>query len=1280
MTDDSLLGQLADEFTRGAREGKSPDIEDYAKNYPELADRIRQLFPTLMLLEGMAAIGDSIETEAKQSPLSAGVVFGSYRIEREIGRGGMGIVYEAVHVLLEKKVALKVLPVRTLVGAEHLERFFREARTAACLHHTNIVPVFDVGQVSGTPYFAMQYIEGSSLDHILRLMQSTTNGSCPSEAPGESSEQKTGSLKKKKRAARVTTDQAGRVLAGLPARPEDYFRWVANIGIQAAEGLAYAHERRIIHRDIKPSNLLLDKQGVLWIADFGLARKIEDSAMTQNGVMMGTPRYMSPEQAESARRPVDQRSDIYSLGATLYELLTCRPVFEGKTPQEVLMQIVTREPVALKQLNSEIPSDLATIAMKAMAKRPEDRYQSVLELSNDLQHWQRMEPIKARPIGPVGRFIQWCRRNPRLAAVTTIAAVIILALSGIYYARLIVENVKTHEALIKERQARSQAIAALNQAESARRESQNSELRAQAAKRQADDARKTAEMERDSARTAKGLESAALKREKQQSYTANLLAANLQLRSGFPRIAQQYLNRCDPSLRGWEWNYLFLKADSSITTLYFPEFTSIQARYSPETFKSNPASFSFSPDGEHICWKNEIGIYSWSRRTGSLSYTIGGMGSLRDVSSLRAVSSGGSMILSNNPWRVIETATGRVISKLDFSDDKNYSAAISNEKTYPAVFSPDGANIAVAVPIQTEMGMKKVIYLIDTISGKRIHSIPESVQWYSSAAFSLAFSLDGTRLVSGSFDGNVLLWDVKSGKRILTLNRNQSTSFPSTFSPISAFAFGCNDRRLAVGYLDGSIEVWNPSSGDFQFSIKGPETMHALAFNSDCSQFASAGNDIRIWDGAWNAKSGREIAVLSSGISLIPTDSIAESANFLYNSVAFSPEGDRLFAGTNNHVKVWDTKSYQEIETLQGDISLVDLALSPDGSTIATASYEGVTIWDIKSGRKISQTSNFRRLRSGTPSLDFSPDGTLIATMAEDKTAKIWDIRSGQEQMSFVGHEDFITSISFNRHGDRLATGSIDGTVRIWDVQSGKQISILRLEGRDFVWVHVDFSPDGRHIATAFTGTYNPDADPVQIWDVNSGTKLLSLKIPRSSIGTELTSFFNQKSSHHQSMGAVRFSPDGKRIAASFLDLHTIEIWDSSSGDHLATLRGYLPGNFAFSPDGRRIVSTTSRTIAGVNDFFAIWDTFSSDLLLKVSGADSRITSIKAVFSPDGNRIVSIASDEKIRIWNSRSVYANMPDFNYSQINNPKDTKDLSQTKKSFSWNWPGVFPLKSDR
>ena len=172
MSDDSLLGQLAEEFTRRVREGKLPDIEEYASRYPELAGRIRELFPTLMLLEGMAATSDSVTADTLPSGLSPGSVFGQYRIEREIGRGGMGIVYEATHLLLEKRVALKMLPVRTPVDAAHLERFFREARTAAGLHHTNIVPVFDVGQIGGTSYYAMQYIEGRGLDRVLKLVQS----------------------------------------------------------------------------------------------------------------------------------------------------------------------------------------------------------------------------------------------------------------------------------------------------------------------------------------------------------------------------------------------------------------------------------------------------------------------------------------------------------------------------------------------------------------------------------------------------------------------------------------------------------------------------------------------------------------------------------------------------------------------------------------------------------------------------------------------------------------------------------------------------------------------------------------------------------------------------------------------------------------------------------------------------------------------------------------------------------------------------------------------------
>lgn len=514
MSDDALLGQLADEFIQKVQKGELPDIEDYALRHPDLAERIRELFPALMLLEGMVGQSDSESVKPSDpSGLPPDSMFGQYRIEREIGRGGMGIVYEAIHVLLDKRIALKILPVRSTMDASHLERFFREARTAAGLHHTNIVPVFDVGQVAGTPYFAMQYIEGRSLDAIMRIMQSSPQtdkaviaSSDPAvdidDAPPSSQGKEVSSKKRDNRTSRFFQDASRRTKAGLPEKLEEYFRWVAATGIQAANGLAHAHERKVIHRDIKPSNLIVDNQGVVWIADFGLARRIEDPSMTQSGALLGTPRYMSPEQAAASRHPVDQRSDIYSLGATLYELLTCQPVFDGKTPHDVISQIITRDPVAPKRLSREIPGDLSTIVTKAMAKRPEDRYQSASLFAADLGRWLRLEPIRAKRIGLIGRIVRWCRRNPKLAAVTAAAGIIILTVSGIYYAGLMKEKRETQY----------------------------------------------------------------------QNYRSNLLAADLSYQAGEIIPAKQHLVLCDPDLRGWEWHYLNRSVDMSLAAkfLQFP--------------------------------------------------------------------------------------------------------------------------------------------------------------------------------------------------------------------------------------------------------------------------------------------------------------------------------------------------------------------------------------------------------------------------------------------------------------------------------------------------------------------------------------------------------------------------------------------------------------------------------------------------------------------------------------------------------------------------------------
>ncbi len=441
MPDESaLLGELAEEYTTRVRAGQLPDVEDYARRHPDLAERIRELFPALMFLEGMAGT-PAADLPPFAAELTAGQTFGHYRIEREVGRGGMGIVYQAVHVALERRVALKVLPVRGPRPAVQLERFLREARTAAGLHHTNIVPVLDVGQVAGIPYYAMPFIEGRGLDQVLRELE-----------------------------------EGG--AAGAPA-DGDFFRWAAGLGVQAAEGLAHAHQRGVIHRDVKPSNLLLDEQGVLWITDFGLARRLEDPTLTGSGVVLGTPRYMSPEQAEAWKRPVDARTDLYSLGATLYELLTRRPAFDGRTPQEVVAQILEREPPAPRRLNPAVPRDLETIVLTAMARRPEDRYATAQDLADDLRRFREGRRIKARRLRMAQRTVNWARRHPAAAALAAcLVVVVILGVMG------------TSWLWVRAREQRQRALLA---EQAAREQHRKAQQAARAALDEADRQRRTAE-------------------------------------------------------------------------------------------------------------------------------------------------------------------------------------------------------------------------------------------------------------------------------------------------------------------------------------------------------------------------------------------------------------------------------------------------------------------------------------------------------------------------------------------------------------------------------------------------------------------------------------------------------------------------------------------------------------------------------------------------------------------------------------------------------------------
>jgi serine/threonine protein kinase/Flp pilus assembly protein TadD len=439
MSDNDLsaadpLGQIADEFVEAFRQGKRPSVEEFARRYPEHADELRDMLPALVLMETAKTADDPSDQRhlAKASAVAPLSQLGDYHILREIGRGGMGVVYEAVQISLNRQVALKVLPFAAALDERRLQRFKNEAQAAAQLHHTNIVPVFGIGVERGVYYYAMQYIDGQTLAAVIHDLRRQARWESANKAAAAADAQPTGPYAPAPRQPRplTTTLPAAALSTERSHKSPAFFRTVAQLGVQAAEALEHAHQWGVIHRDIKPGNLLVDRRGKLWVTDFGLAHCQSQAGLTMTGDLVGTLRYMSPEQALAKRVLVDHRTDVYSLGVTLYELLTLQPALGGRDREELLRQIAFEEPRPPRRLNKMIPAELETIVQKAMEKNAAERYATAKELADDLERFLRDDPIRAKRPTLIQRARKWARRHQPVVwsgAVSLVVIAIVLA-------------------------------------------------------------------------------------------------------------------------------------------------------------------------------------------------------------------------------------------------------------------------------------------------------------------------------------------------------------------------------------------------------------------------------------------------------------------------------------------------------------------------------------------------------------------------------------------------------------------------------------------------------------------------------------------------------------------------------------------------------------------------------------------------------------------------------------------------------------------------------------
>jgi WD40 repeat protein len=1124
------------EFVAGVadriRAGEPIDPAALSARRPEWAERLGGLLPAMRAMtparsgRGRPSIADRVPGEASGS-------FRDYRVVREIGRGGMGIVHEAIQASRARRVALKVMSPSSRLDSRQLRRFAIEAQAAAALDHPHIVPVIAHGDEGGVPYLAMRLIEGRNLAEVVRDLR----------------------------------EGAGR---GIPPRE------AAELARQAAEALDYAHRHGVLHRDLKPSNFLVEADSHLWVADFGLARMRGDSDLTASGDVIGTLRYLSPEQAEGRRGSVDARSDVYSLGATLYELLTLRPAFEGDDRAELLVRIASEEPRFSSKLDAAIPLDLRTIVLKALAKAPADRYATAGDLAADLSRFLADRPILARRPTRAARAARWARR--RWLPIAAAGLMAVASLMG-----LVATSLRSN-ARLRELNGRLKT------------ESERSDRLA----REANDQAKFSE---------------------RHAVGAQLRLAAQAVEAGQPERAQEILqdipkNGGGEATRSFAWRYLWHRARRDVVVLVGPT-----PRFGHMTL---------SPDGEILATTDPTdGLVLRRATTGAPIRTLAPG---PDPFGRPAFSPSGTLIAAvqtiagsaaPDGITVWEVALGRRLARLPVARGPEGCRCgfLPGGVLLGSVFGlKEVPPVSTAWDLASDPGRPRLLARFDGMSAAGTEwiggdlltlGLPASVALRSpsTATTVRTFAIDGVnqgiRAVACTADAELVaavsepprqltVWDGKTGRRLAA----------HTVPPdIVRLVFGPGGASLAAVDVRQDVHLIDRRSGAarrISWGERGHPRPSIVAFSPDGTRLATAVSSDRGPDDAsrvslWDAAMGRRVATFP-GRAEQPED------------LTFTRDGRSLLISSRSGVRLWRLPCGEADADRQPDghkDEAWSVTFSRDGRVVATGSDDSepdptIKLWDPSTGRLMRAWAGGEGTVS---SLAFAPDGRVLATghLASSRNVRVWDAATGHLLATLDGHTDRVRAVAFSPVGRVLASAGRDGTVRLWDLDTRSERQVLRGHGDT---VHaIAFAPDGRTLASA------GNEGDIRLWQ----------------IGPDGGASLNRTLHNRANLMALAYSPDGRLIAAADT-LGSIAVWDLARATPLRIIHG--DGDelrqLAFAPDG------TALAAGGIKGTIRVWDPVTGQELLGLAAHGEQINGL--AFSPDGSILASAAHDGTVRL------------------------------------------------